>query len=238
VGFSLSTSGLGDFVASTDKWRIVTSLTSVVGIMLITMSITYLVPVISNMIQKRKLSHYIAALGESPEKIVTKNVDGSDFSALSSHLTTITEMLFEYSRNHLAYPILHYMHDNDPNTNIVLKMCSLDEALNIFLFHLPEHKRPAFTYLHMVRQALTSYLTTLNFTQPSGDTPDLPDLDKVMESMEIDLRNTDKASLQTIYQDLSKRRCLWLANIRENGFKWEDIRGDVLTELDHYEKIH
>lgn len=236
VGFSLSTSGLGDFVASTDSWRIVTALNSVVGIMLITMSITYLVPVIADMIQKRKLSIYIAALGESPEQIIAKNYDGSDFSALSSHLVTITEMLFEYSRNHLAYPILHYMHDNNANTNIVLKMCSLDEALNIFLFHLPEHKSPPVTHLKMARRALTEYLTTLKFTEPSEDKPDLPDLDKIRESMDIDLRNTDEESMKTIYEDLSKRRRLWLANIRENGFNWADIRGDIFgDDLEHNE---
>ncbi|MGB3181285.1 MAG: potassium channel family protein [Cyclobacteriaceae bacterium] len=236
VGFSLSTSGLGDFVASNDAWRIVTALSSVVGIMLITMSITYLVPVISNMIQKRKLSITIASLGESPEKIVLENYNGEDFSAITDHLTNISEMLFEYSRNHLAYPILHYMHDNNKNTNVVLKMSSLDEALNIFLYHLPKDKCPQGLNLKMVRRSLTEYLTTLKFTDPASEDPERPRLGEIEEGLGVKLRNTSKEDMDKIYSGLSERRRLWLANIHSNGFKWEHIRGNIFDEqLDHYE---
>ncbi|MFA0961512.1 potassium channel family protein [Roseivirga sp. BDSF3-8] len=225
VGFSLSTSGLGDFVASTKFWRIVTALASVVGIMLITMSITYLVPVISNMIQKRKVSIYLASLGESPEQIVVQSYNGEDFKSLGNHLGSLAAMVFEYSRNHLSYPILHYMHNNSPHDNIVLKMCSLDEALNIFLFHIPEDKRPEMTDLRVIRRALTQYLSTLKYTAPADDTPPLPDLDVVAEGTGIALRNREDSDINTIYKGLKKRRGLWLANIRENGYSWEDIRG-------------
>lgn len=68
VGYTLSTLGIGDYVPGSDFWRIFTSFISFVGLVTITMSITYLVPVISSAIHKRSLSLQISSLGETPRR--------------------------------------------------------------------------------------------------------------------------------------------------------------------------
>jgi hypothetical protein len=224
TGFALSTLGVGDFVAGNDGWRGVTSLAAFVGLILITMSITFLVPVISNAGQKRTLGRQIESLGGTAEQIVINSYNGQDFKDLSSQLTSISSMIFTYAQNHLTYPVLHHMHNSKPEENIVLRLAALDEALTIFIFHIPEEKRPAFLDLYMVRRALSSYLDTIRYME-TADTavPPRPDLDKISRQTGEGLASTLENQAEPLYSQLEKRRKLWKANLERDGWQWDDM---------------
>ncbi len=233
TGFTISTLGTGDFVAHTDGWRIVTAFAALMGLILITMSITYLVPVISNAIQKRALSLHIAALGESPEQMVINSFDGENFKSISSHFANLANMIFRYAQNHLAYPILHYMHNANPDENIILQIASLDEALNIFLFHLPEEKRPTYIDLQLIRRSITAYLQTLGDEDIAEKSPPAPNLDTIRQHTGVLLVNADPYSLEKVYGSLSRRRKLLYGNLLNDGWQWEQLQGKKFkTDLD------
>ncbi len=174
VGFTLSTLGMGDFVPGNDFWRIFTSAMSFVGMVTVTMSISYLVPVLSNAIHKRSLSLQISSLGATPEEIVINSYDGKDFSSATNALSDLSAEIFLYTQNHLAYPVLHYMHSNTPSENIALKLTALDEALTIFIFHVPEALQPDALQMQSVRRAITAYLTTITYLDLAPESPPLP----------------------------------------------------------------
>ena len=67
AGFTVSTLGIGDYIPATNEWSIVTDVYSFTGLAFITMSITYFVPVLSGVIQKRNLGIIISSFGESPQ---------------------------------------------------------------------------------------------------------------------------------------------------------------------------
>jgi len=69
-GFVISTLGIGDFMASNDIWRIVTDVYSFTGLILLTMSVTYFIPVLSGVIKQRKLGINLSSLGSSPQEII------------------------------------------------------------------------------------------------------------------------------------------------------------------------
>ncbi len=225
TGFTLSTLGVGDFTPHSDGWRIITSLASFVGLILITMAITYLVPVISNAIQKRSLSLYISGLGESPEQIVISAYNGKDFSQLSDHLTNLGSMIFQYSQNHLAYPILHYMHNSNKDENVTLQVACLDETLTILMCHIPPELRPPSMSLQLTRRAITAYLETIK--QPGKEDNDLPypNLKHITEATGVSLINNDEASMQKIYGKLDKRRQIMCNMLLNDGWKWKQIQG-------------
>ncbi len=233
TGFTISTLGTGDYIASTNGWRIVTALAGMVGLILITMSITYLVPVISNAIQKRALSLYIAALGESPEQIVINSFDGSDFKSISSQFTALADMVFRYAQNHLAYPILHYMHNANQDENIILQIASLDEALTIFLFHIPEDKRPSPIQLQLIRRSITAYLQTIGDDQKAKENPPVPNLERIHQQTGVGLAHTDPPAMERLYNSLSNRRRLLYENLLSDGWQWDQLQGEKFkTDLD------
>ena len=63
TGYTLSTLGMGDFVPQGSAWRVVTALASLSSLFLVTLSITYLVPVLSAVAAKRQIAALIADIG-------------------------------------------------------------------------------------------------------------------------------------------------------------------------------
>ncbi len=233
VGFTLSTLGMGDFVPGNDFWRIFTSMMSFVGMVIVTMSISYLVPVLSNAIHKRSLSLQISSIGATPEEIVINSYDGQDFSSATSALSNLSAEIFLYTQNHLAYPILHYMHSITPSENIALKLTALDEALTIFMFHVPEAKRPDELQLQTVRRAITAYLKTITYLDPTPESPPLPRFQLIESHTGVQLERTSPLDAHELYQGLEKRRKLMLADLKAGGWEWDDIGGDKYeTDLD------
>ena len=233
VGYTLSTLGIGDYVPGNNLWRVITSLVSFVGLVTITMSITYLVPVISSAIQKRSLSLQISSLGESPEEIVINSFNGENFQEAGSALTSLSSDIFKYAQNHLAYPILHYMHSSNPSENITLRLITLDEALTILQFHVPNELRPNHLQLQSVRRAITTYLQTVKHIDGSEEPPPLPHFHLIEEFTGVRLINTASPESDDIYQALGKRRRLLYGTLLNDGWQWEDIRTEkFISELD------
>ncbi len=233
VGYTLSTLGMGDFVPGNDFWRIFTSFMSFVGMVTVTMSISYLVPVLSNAIHKRSLSLQISSLGATTEEIVINSYDGKDFTSANSALSDLSAEIFLYTQNQLAYPILHYMHSNTPSENIALKLTALDEALTIYMFHVPETKRPDALQLQTVRRAITAYLKTITYLDLASEQLPLPNFQLIEQHTGIKLDRTSPLDAHKLYHGLEKRRKLMLADLRAGGWEWDDIAGEKYeTDLD------
>lgn len=233
VGYTLSTLGIGDYVPGSNFWRVFTSFVSFIGLVTITMSITYLVPVISNAIQKRSLSLQISSLGETPEEIVINSYDGKDFSEAGSALSTLAGEIFLYTQNQVAYPILHHMHSSNPSENIVLKIAALDEALTILMFHIPNELQPNHLQIQSVRRAITAYLKTVRYMKPADEQPPLPRFHIIEEYTGVKLERTSDPYLDEVYRALDKRRRLFWADVQNDGWDWTDMHGEkYVTDLD------
>ena len=233
VGYTLSTLGIGDYVPGNNFWRVFTSFVSFVGLVTITMSITYLVPVISNAIHKRSLSLQISSFGETPEEMIINSYNGKDFCDAESALSSLSAEIFLYAQNHVAYPILHHMHSNNPTENIVLKLAALDEALTIFMFHVPAEQRPSYLQIQSVRRAITAYLETITYLDLAPEQPPLPRFYIIEDYTGAKLERTTSPYRDEVYQALDKRRRLFYADVQYDGWKWEDMQGEkYMTDLD------
>lgn len=233
VGYTLSTLGIGDYVPGNNFWRVFTSFVSFIGLVTVTMSITYLVPVISNAIHKRSLSLRISSLGETPEQIIINSYNGENFDDLENILSDLSSEIFLYTQNHVAYPILHHMHSNNPSENIVLKLVALDEALTIFLYHISKSQRPNLLEVQSVRRAITAYLKTITYINPSPESPPLPRFAMIEDFTGLKLERTQEPERTELYKALEKRRKLLYADLQMDGWQWEDMHGEkYITDLD------
>ena len=219
-GFVLSTLGQGDFVASTDFWRIITNVYALTGLILITMSVTYFIPVLSAIIKQRKLGINLSTLGDSPQQVILNGWNGKDFDFLIDRLQTFSSDILEHNQNHRAYPVIHYFHDSNKNHAIVLQLAKLNEAVFFLRTGLNSDYKITENKLASISKALVNYaevikevshLSLVGEQQP----------DKMETSL---LKNHIFYNHQTEYTNqMLHDRLIFSKLIDQDGWKWEDI---------------
>ncbi|MDX5438034.1 MAG: potassium channel family protein, partial [Pontibacter sp.] len=128
AGFTLSTLGIGDYKATTDAWRILTSLAAYSGLAFITASITYFVPVLSAVGLQSTVSLYISGMGKTPQQILLNSWNGKDFSSFFDTVSDLCQMIMQHTMNHNSYPVIHFFHNNQPKLAITPAIVLLDET--------------------------------------------------------------------------------------------------------------
>lgn len=223
TGYTLSTMGNGDMEPGDGFWEFFTALFSFSGLILISIAITYLIPVLSAEIEKRRLSVYITTLGCSATEIIENNWNGQDAKGLEVHFGRLTPMIIAHAQNHNAYPILHFYHTSDKKEAFVLNITNLDEAITLMLLHIPEAQRPRNAETYPLRKAISNYLITIKraHVSPAKETPEIPDWRSV-EKFNIPCCK-DQAAIAAHYQQLQDRRKALLGLVKDDGWQWEDL---------------
>ena len=236
VGYVISTMGLGDLQPNGEGWKVYTSIISFSGFIIITLGITYLVPVLSAEMKKRQVSTYIHSLGTSPEDILLNAWDGKDFNRLSKHFTTLTEYVMEQAQNHVAYPVLHNFHSHLRREALAINLVSLDEALTIMMLYLPDSAKPHKQEIYPLRFAITDFLATLvsAFIKPSGNEPG-PLMIKKLTEYGISLKQHNQ-DVEFKLKKLRFRRLLLLGMLENDGWHWGNIYME--SPYDEYDIEH
>jgi hypothetical protein len=164
TGYTLSTLGLGDMEATGNFWDVLTAVLSFTGLILISIAITYLIPVVSSEIIKRKISVSINTLGGSFNEILLNYWNGKDFKELEFPLISLIDPIILHAQNHKAYSVLHFFHSSDRKEAFVLNLTNLDEVISVLLHNIPSDQRPSYNVPIRLRKAITSYLITLHAT--------------------------------------------------------------------------
>ncbi|MEX0721663.1 MAG: potassium channel family protein [Balneolaceae bacterium] len=223
TGYTLSTLGNGDLLASNNLWRILTIILAVSGLLIITLSITYLIPLLSAVTNKRKLCAYISFLGNSPEEIILKGWNGNDFSQLNQHLYELSWMVLDHKEKHLLYPVLHYFHSNEKKFAAPVALTVLDETISVIKGSSFLQERIDMITLNILRNSLDDYLSILKETyiQKSGTAPYLPKLNTLYATFDI-----DRVQIQKYFDTLTERRELINGMVQADGWDWP-IAGEV-----------
>ena len=199
VGFTLFTLGMGDLVPTTDWARAVTVLMNAVGMFLVTLSVTYLLPVISASVKARSFSSSVLAIGETPEEIVIEAWDGQRVQ-LEHQLRSFASEVTALSEQQLAYPVLHLFRSPDHGSSTPRAVAVLDDVLTM-LDAVPPSAAPPGPARRQLRSAIGGYLAS--FRPRGGDetAPSPPDLDALAaagiplerDQAAIDLRADEQA---------------------------------------------
>lgn len=129
---------------------------------LVTLSLTYLVPVASAVAQRRSLASYIHSLGEDAHQLLTRAWTGQDFGALTQHLTALTPLVHTTREQHHIYPVLHYFHSTDRASAAAPNIVVLAQAVDLLRYGVPEQFRPPASAVEPLDLALTRFLATLS----------------------------------------------------------------------------
>jgi hypothetical protein len=175
AGFTLFTLGVGDYIAAGSPWRILTAVAGFSGLFLITMAITYLISVISAVVNRRAVAAHVQALGSRADDIVRQGWTGHDFSAaFVQHLVALTALLSTVGEQHLVYPVLHYFRSEDPAASAPLAVARLDDALLLICCGMPPSARPPVSATEPLRAAVSRYVATVAATSAIRHDPPAP----------------------------------------------------------------
>jgi len=213
VGFTLFTMGNGDYLPSGSSWRVLTAVASFSGLFLVTLAITYLLPVVQAVAQKRSLAGRIHSLGPTGAAIASE----APSTSLERQLESVAADLTLHAERHLVYPVLHYFESDEARTSLAPRLAALSDALLLLRHGLPEADRPDATALGSVEGALDDYLGTVrgSLASPSeGAPPPPPTAGLPREAADADRALAEAARLR------GQQRRLLRAVVRQSGHDW------------------
>jgi hypothetical protein len=222
AGYTLLTLGNGDFRPDGPLWRMATVLAAGNGFGLVTLSISYLVPVVSAATEKRQLAAHLHALGPSPQDLVAGGWDGSSFAPLVRDLAGLHQQLLLHQQRHHTYPVLHYFHATEPAVAAPLRLAALDEGLTLLFHGVAPHARPDDRRLTALGQALDAYLDTVtaSYLDPPAESPPPPDLTRLREA---GIPTVDDSAFADAVRRLAERRRRLLGLVQHDAWTWDDI---------------
>ena len=220
AGYTITTLGLGDFKPTGPLWQVLTAGCAANGLLALTLSVTYLVPVISAAVQKRQLALTMQGIGGTPRGILERCFDGEGFASLGSVLAALSPQIITIGQQHLAYPALHYFHSAHPGSALPVRLAALSETVELVATAVPENRRPQRLDLLRGRDAMRSFLSSIRSgrIRIAEDEPPRPDR-SVAEGFGFEPGGAAFAADEPSRRD----RRLLLSLVRCDGWDWDDI---------------
>lgn len=218
AGSTLFTLGLGDVRAVATDSKVLTAVASFTGLFVVTLGVTFFVPVVSAVTRRRQVATHISSLGQTVDEVVMQAWDGTD--AFVAHVANIVPALTLVAQEHLAYPVLHYFHSTARDAALAPSVAVLDEALTVLEHGTEDRLDPG--AVRPARAAVGHLLETLGsaFVTPAAASPLPPPLDG-LEHAEIETTDPDEFARHLAGTD--DRRRLLLALVEADGWSWNDV---------------
>ena len=220
AGFSVFTLGIGDYVPGNAFWRLLTVISSAQGFFVITLAITYIIPVVSSVTQRRQLASQLNSMGEDAQGILVGAWNGQTFGLFEHRLLSLAPQLVQLEQQHFSYPVLHFFVERERRISIEPAVVALDEALLLLEVAVSPDVGVDYAVLDDVRQAVAAYLDTLEdeHLKAAEEAPPVPALEPLKEAgMPL---VTDYEAAITQYE---RRRRLLRALLEHSGWRYEQV---------------
>lgn len=221
VGFTLSTLGIGDLRPAGEIARLLTSVAAFNGLILITLMITYAIPLIDGVISRRKLAFQLFLLTENMNRLASKTSDEASFRALESLVLTVSGEIIHCAENRLAYPVLDYFYSHERGFSLGLQLAAVDEALNRLVYSHNKSLQPAESVLFNFRKTIELYLTRCHqsLLHIHVTVPPIPSLQRHANA-EMSLNNV---TFETSMSQYHEHRKLLHKLVVHEGWQWSDV---------------
>lgn len=220
TGYTFFTLGNGGFAPVDGVWQILTVLTTASGMLLVTLTMTYVLSVLDAVTQKHAFAQGVTGIGLHPEALLTAYWSGEKFDGLDLHLDTFSSQMDTLTANHNAYPLLHYFYSKQAEKAPVTAIAVLDGTLTVLRFGTEEEHQPSRALLRDTRSSVESYVEALSsHHQPADRTPVSPDLTELRETDYPAIpEDTFEESLSA--SELDERRQKRLAIVENDAREW------------------
>lgn len=218
VGYSLSTLGLGDVVATKTVWRVLTDLTAISGFFVLTFAISFIVPVSQARDARRQFALLLHRAGPDAQALVVDGVRGYP-DGIQGLLTDLHTQLNALDAQHLGTPNLHRFHERQRGQALDAALPMLGEALILIGGALDmESPRGLRRSLESVDSLTRSYECV--HSGPPAHVPLPPDLQPLREAG-LPLCPTAEFAAYLQQHEALRRRLHSMA--RSGGWRWDEI---------------
>lgn len=110
-------------------WSVLEQAMGLSGVLLVSLTISYLIPIVGAVAQTRSMASTVASLGRSPEQILLNAWNGRDFGRLDLFMVQLTESIGLAAKRHLAYPPLEFFYARCPGESLAVQLATLEVSL-------------------------------------------------------------------------------------------------------------
>ena len=219
TAYTMFTVGNGDYKPQGDIWQLLSSFVAFTGMGMVTLSITYLMQIVSSVVTKRSFASQVTSIAKTADSFVVAQWTGDSFGAIELQLNSLSGQLAILNEQHLAYPILHYYHAKNADKSSAIALPVLDDALTIMMECIEEKQRPAATILISCRASITSYLSSLKAAHihSRDKEPPLPDWEELKKNR---VPVCSKDEFEKIFRKCADRRKLLFGLTENAAWRW------------------
>lgn len=112
IGSSFSTLGIGDLVPSGPPWTLLTTVGALLMSSLISLSISYFIPVLSAVVKRRYTATQLKLIGATPQDVLDKAWTKPDSNLLNGQVISLLHSCTECAYQAHLYPVLAYFYSS------------------------------------------------------------------------------------------------------------------------------
>lgn len=222
TGYTLFTLGIGDLFPVSPVWQVLTPVATLHGLFLLTLSITYLVPVIGAAVDRRAQATTVWAMGGSATSIVASGWHLGSFEALERSLQSLVTALLVTTERHPTYPVLNYFHTGEARSDFRCRIAALDDATSLLMHAVVPSARPSPGTLKALRQSVDDILDALGHAEAQADVvPPVPDLVPLVDA---GVPLLPLGEIEESFGRLSTRRTRLFSAVHEVGWDWSAVQ--------------
>lgn len=220
--YMLSTMGNGDFAPARGGWQIAASIGTLSGLGILTLAITFVLQVLTAVVQKRQMAAYINDIGAVPREILRCSWTGVRFDSLADHLVQLTQLVPLYTEQHLAYPVLLYYHSENERTSATLRLASMYELVLLLRDGVAEEARMPPMVIEPLYRALQGFAHTIRgeWVDPADEAPPPPSLSILRE---LGIPTVDDAVFARAMADAAEDRRFFAGLIACDARTWDRV---------------
>ncbi|GAB5591589.1 hypothetical protein Unana1_06489 [Umbelopsis nana] len=217
--------GIGDYTASNGIFKILTSVCSCHGFLMVSINVAYVLNATGVASETRRLAAEISGLGGTPVVMLLNSWNGADLKALNTRMDNLLSSLCGQAQSHICYPSLFNYHSFDTSGSGPCRLAALDEMLTILLCACPREIRPDYLCIIAARNSITYYLETLQTVHivNGSKVPPPVNLEPLAKAgIPVVAQHVYEAELASNKEILERRSSLW-AMVEAGGHTWDQV---------------
>lgn len=193
---------------------------ALLGIVWSSLSLTYVMQIVSADTRERSIASGIMALGESPYTILDQALHQRDLGSLPLQIVSLSSALSIVGQDHLAYPVLKYVMARSKEYSSVIAVARFDDMTSLLQGAVRDSDP---LLVRAGRSAVTDYIGTLRL-QDSDEQP--PGLQVSRLDAPSD-RLASQSELDDVLHTLRSHRRKITTLLRRGGAGWDDVYADT-----------
>lgn len=221
-GFTLFTLGIGDFTPQSAFFKIVTALVSGMGMMLLTFGASYIISVVSAVVEKRSFARSVSGLGATSTELLKNIWDGKDFHQFDLILSSLNDQITKLTQQNQAFPLVQYYHSENPRKASAVNTAILDEALTILRYGVADKSTVNLTLVKATQSSIQTYSETAiqGYGNQVDSIEEIPPEIDLSSFKEIPIEMKDPKEFTTDINELSDRRNNLFTIIKIDNHEW------------------